>query len=172
MSMNNCTFIGRICNEIEVKTSSGGKSFARFNIAVSRSYVKEGSERESDFIPISVFGKTADFVGKYFKKGQEIAIIGELHSSSFTDKEGNQQPLDKITKDDILFLIDAITDPERENEQFEIDDLTKIEIKNEAHKVIYQNLGGKLQELIDNRTKLFDEAENTYEAAINKYSVN
>lgn len=90
----------------------------------------------------------------------------------FTDKEGNQQPLDKITKDDILFLIDAITDPERENEQFEIDDLTKIEIKNEAHKVIYQNLGGKLQELIDNRTKLFDEAENTYEAAINKYSVN
>ena len=103
MSMNNCTFIGRICNEIEVKTSSGGKSFARFNIAVSRSYVKEGSERESDFIPISVFGKTADFVGKYFKKGQEIAIIGELHSSSFTDKEGNKRTGYEIAASQVSF---------------------------------------------------------------------
>lgn len=103
MAINNCVFIGRICNDIEVKTSQGGKSFARFNIAVARNYVKEGAEREADFIPISVFGKTADFVGKYFKKGQEIALVGELHSSSFTDKEGNKRTGYEIAASQVSF---------------------------------------------------------------------
>lgn len=103
MSMNNCSFIGRICNDLEVKKTSSGGSYSRFNIAISRNYVKEGAERETDFIPISVFGKTADFVGKYFKKGQEIAIIGELHSSSFTDKEGNKRTGYEIAASQVSF---------------------------------------------------------------------
>lgn len=79
------------------------------------------------------------------------------------------KPLDKITKDDLIQMIDIITDPDVED-TFEIDDPKTNTISNEVHRIIYQNLSGKLQELIDSRTSFVDEANSLYKDAFDKYT--
>lgn len=79
------------------------------------------------------------------------------------------KPLDKISKDDLIQVIDAITDPDAKD-IFEIDDPQTNIISNEVHRIIYQNLSGKLQELIDSRKSFIDEANSLYKDAFEKYS--
>lgn len=83
--------------------------------------------------------------------------------------DGCDKPLDKITKDDLIRVIDAITDPEAKD-TFEIDDPQMNTISNEVHRIIYQNLSSKLQELIDSRASFVDEANSLYKDAFDKYS--
>ena len=59
-------------------------------MAVNRSYKKEG-EADADFINIVAFGKAGEFAGNYFKKGRQVAVVGSLRVTSFTDKEGNKK---------------------------------------------------------------------------------
>lgn len=88
----------------------------------------------------------------------------------FINKNKEEIELDKITTEDILWMIDQITDPKNLEENFEVDNIEKSEIKNEAHKVIYQNLCKKLSDLIKNRKNFFDEIQSQYTDAIKKYS--
>ena len=89
--MNNVTLMGRVVRDVEVRYSQSTEPVAvtRFNIAVPRRYKKE-NEANADFINCIAFGKTAEFIGKYFFKGNLIAIIGEIRNNNYTDKNGNK----------------------------------------------------------------------------------
>lgn len=85
--LNNVCLQGRITKDPELKETKNGKSVTSFSLAVDRSYAKPGEERQSDFIFCKAFGKTADFICKYFFKGDMMICSGELHTSYDKEKE-------------------------------------------------------------------------------------
>ena len=101
--INNVTLMGRLCTDVELRTTTNGKSVANFRIAVERSFVKQGEERQADFITIVVWGNTADFVSKYFSKGSMIALIGEIQTRSYEDKDGNKRTAFEVLAREVSF---------------------------------------------------------------------
>lgn len=88
--MNSVQIIGRICRDPEVRYSQNGNdstAIARFTVAVDRRFKKEGGDT-ADFISCVAFGKTAEFLEKYFKKGMRIALNGRIQTGSYTNKDG------------------------------------------------------------------------------------
>ena len=84
--MNRVDIVGRIYNEVEVKQSQNGKALTRFGVAVQRTYKNSEGKYDSDFISCVAYGTTADYIGKYFSKGQRIGISGHIQTGSYTDK--------------------------------------------------------------------------------------
>ena len=92
--MNKLNLVGVICKDIEVKQSQGGKSVARFSVAAQRKFKNAQGKYDSDFIPCVAFEQTADFISKYFKKGDRIGIVGRMQSGSYEGKNGKVYTLD------------------------------------------------------------------------------
>lgn len=89
--MNNVSLIGRLTAEPELKHTQSGLATVRFTIAVDRQYAKQGEERQADFISIVAWRQTAEFICKYFSKGQRIALTGRIQTGSYTDRDGNKR---------------------------------------------------------------------------------
>ena len=87
--MNKFIGIGRLVRDAETRYSQGenSKAVERFTVAVDRRFKTDG-EQNADFIPCVAFGKTAEFVEKYFKQGNKIAVEGRIQTSSYTNKDG------------------------------------------------------------------------------------
>lgn len=91
--MNKVILMGRLTRDPEVRYSNSGSeqmAIAKYSLAVNRQYKKSG-EPDADFINITAFGKVGEFAEKYFKKGQQVVVIGRLQISSYDDKEGNKR---------------------------------------------------------------------------------
>ena len=86
--MNHVIIHGRCAHDPEIKTTQSGTQFARLSIAVDR-YAKAGEQRTADFIPCMAWGKTAEFIGRYFTKGQEILAEGRIQTGSY-EKDGRK----------------------------------------------------------------------------------
>lgn len=82
--MNKVIMMGRITHDLELKTTQSGKLICKFSIAVDRKYQKRGEEKKTDFFNVAAWDKTAEFVTKYFGKGQLILIEGELQTYKYT----------------------------------------------------------------------------------------
>jgi single-strand DNA-binding protein len=108
--LNRVCLLGRLTADPELRTTPNGTSVTSFTIAVNRSYVKQGAERETDFINIVAWRSTADFVCKYFKKGQLVALEGSIQTRSYTDKEGNKRTAFEVVTDNVYFA-----EPKRES---------------------------------------------------------
>ena len=89
--MNNVSLIGRLTADPELRHTQSGVANVRFSIAVDRSYTKQGEEKQADFINIVAWQQRAEFICKYFSKGQRIAITGEIRTGSYTDRDGNKR---------------------------------------------------------------------------------
>ena len=87
--MNSVQLIGRLTRDPEIRYTDGGASIARFGLAVDRRFKQENGA-DADFINIVAFGKTAEFIEKYFHKGIKIAITGRIQTGSYTNKEGQK----------------------------------------------------------------------------------
>ena len=72
-------------------------------MAVNRNYVKSGTERQTDFIDIVVWRSTAEFVSKYFHKGQLVAVQGSIQTRLYQDKDGNKRKAFEIVADNVYF---------------------------------------------------------------------
>lgn len=89
--MNVVCMTARLTREPEVKMTQKGTSVCTFSGAVDRTYQKSGEERVCDFVTFVAWRKEADFVGKYFRKGDMISIVGELQSREYTAKDGSKR---------------------------------------------------------------------------------
>ena len=77
--MNKIELLGRLTKDVDVRyTASTNAMVVTFSIAVNRRFAKQGEERQTDFFNIVAYGKTAEFISKYFSKGQGIAIVGRI----------------------------------------------------------------------------------------------
>ena len=102
--MNKVIMIGRLTKDPEVRYSQGENSMAiaRFNLAVDRR-IKKDSEQSADFINCVSFGKTAEFIDKYFKKGTKIALVGRIQTGSYTNKEGQKVYTTDVVVEEVEF---------------------------------------------------------------------
>ena len=102
--MLNCAVImGRLTADPELKTTQSGKSVCSFTVAVERNYAPQGQERQTDFIDVVAWRQTAEFVTKYFRKGQMIAVQGSIQVRPYEDRNGNKRTATEINADQISF---------------------------------------------------------------------
>lgn len=99
--MNNCTLIGRICNNIEVRYTQDGMAIARFSIAVDR-YTK--GEKKADFINILVFGKSAENCEQYLAKGRKVALEGRIQTGNYTKDDGTKVYTTDVVANRVEFI--------------------------------------------------------------------
>lgn len=99
-SMNNISLVGRITVEPELKQTQKGISVTSFSIAVDR----PGSQDTTDFIPVVAWRQTAEFVCKYFRKGQRIGLTGKLTSRRYEDRDGNKRTAYEVVADRVEFV--------------------------------------------------------------------
>lgn len=102
MALNKVFMIGRLTRDPEIRYAQNGNAVAGFSIAVDRRYKRDG-EPEADFFNCSAFGKTAEFVEKYLKKGTKVVIDGHLQNDTYTDKNGNKVTATKIMVESMEF---------------------------------------------------------------------
>ena len=90
--MNKVIIIGRFTRDPEIKYSTGenANATARFSLAVNRRFKNKEGNYDADFINCVAFGKTAEFIEKYFTKGMAIGITGRIQTGSYTNKEGQK----------------------------------------------------------------------------------
>lgn len=88
--LNHITIHGRLTADPELKQTQSGVSVCNITVAVDRSY-KNGEEKQADFFTVICWRSLADMVGKYFKKGKEIIVSGEMQSRKWKDKDGNNR---------------------------------------------------------------------------------
>ncbi len=87
--LNNVILMGRLTADPELKTTNSGTNYCNFTVAVNRNFAdKSTGERQADFINCTAWGKTAEFVGKYFSKGKMIIVEGSLRNNNYTDSNG------------------------------------------------------------------------------------
>lgn len=100
--MNNVQLIGRLTADPELKHTQSGTACTRFNVAVDRR-VKQGEEKQTDFITIVAWQQRAEFICKYFSKGQKIALTGSIRTGSYTDRDGNKRNTFEVWAENVEF---------------------------------------------------------------------
>ena len=102
--MLNCAIImGRLTADPELKTTTNGISVTSFTVAVDRNYQKPGQERQTDFINVVAWRQTAEFVARYFRKGQMIAVQGSIQVRGYEDRNGNKRTAVEIVAETVSF---------------------------------------------------------------------
>ncbi len=100
--MNKVILLGRLVADPETRYTQSNIAMTRFKLAVNRQVAK-GEEKQADFFNITAWRQTAEFVQKYFTKGQQVLIEGYLRNNSWTDQQGNKRYNDDIHADKVYF---------------------------------------------------------------------
>jgi len=96
--------MGRLTRDPERRETSTGVPVTSFSLAVDRGYTsKDSGEKQTDFIDVVAWRNTADFVAKYFVKGQMAAVTGRLQIRDWTDKENNKRRSAEVIADHVYF---------------------------------------------------------------------
>ncbi len=103
MVYNRIILMGRIVNDLELRSTPQGVSVCSFRLAVDRRFQTKGEEKKTDFFNIVVWRQQAEFVTKYFSKGRMILVDGELNTRSYTDKNGNPATWYEVVADRVTF---------------------------------------------------------------------
>ncbi len=101
--INRVVLMGRLVADPELKTTNTGISVTSFRIAVDRSYVKAGAERQADFFDIVAWRSSAEFVCRNFSKGSLIAVDGQLQSRQYQTKDGQNRTAIEVVADNVSF---------------------------------------------------------------------
>ena len=102
--MNKVILLGRLTKNPDIKYSqTNNMMVASFSLAVNREYVKQGEERQADFINIVTYSKLAEFVQKYLKVGLQICICGRMQTRTWEDKNGQKRYATEVVAEDIDF---------------------------------------------------------------------
>ena len=101
--MNKVILLGRLTKDPEVRyTQNNNTCVCTFGLAVNRRFKQEG-QPDADFINIVAWTKTAEFISKYFKKGQQIALAGHLQTRTYDDKEGKKIHVTEVVAEEVYF---------------------------------------------------------------------
>ena len=102
--MNKVVLMGRLTRDPEVRyTQTNNTMVATFSLAVNRRFVRQGEERQADFINIVAWSKTAEFVSKYFKKGQQVGVIGRIQTRTWDDDQGQKHYVTEVVAEETYF---------------------------------------------------------------------
>ena len=102
--MNKTFLIGRITKDIEVRISSNDNKVCQFTIAVNRTYKNKEGKYEADFINCIAFRNTAELLGKYFKKGNQVCIEGRIQTRNYEDDKKVKHYITEVLVENIMLL--------------------------------------------------------------------
>lgn len=103
-SLNKVILIGHLVADPELKQTQSSIAVCSFRIGIARRFSKQGEQPQSDFINIVAWRQQAEFVAKYFRKGNAICVVGSLQSRDFTDQQGNKRYVTEVVADEISFV--------------------------------------------------------------------
>nr|DAV42064.1 MAG TPA: Single strand binding protein [Caudoviricetes sp.] len=116
--INNVVLAGRITKDIELKVTQTGKSVCSFSLAVERKFAQNG-EKITDFINCQLWGKSAETLEKYGKKGMMIGIEGRIQTRKYTNQQGQTVYVTEVVADSFSFL-----EKKQSNDQPQFNDYT------------------------------------------------
>ena len=101
--MNKVILMGRLTKDPETRyTQTNNIQVTSFTLAVNRRFTKEG-EQQADFINVVAWSKTAEFVSKYFKKGQQVGVIGRIQTRTWDDDQGQKHYITEVIAEEVYF---------------------------------------------------------------------
>lgn len=98
--LNSCTIQGRLAADPQLRQTNSGKNVASFRVACARNY---GQDIATDWLDCVAWGKTAEFVSKYFRKGEQILLLGSIQTREYQDKNGNNRKAVEINAERVFF---------------------------------------------------------------------
>ena len=101
--INSSVIMGRLTYEPELRVTPSGVSVMRFQIACERNYTPKGEDRKTDFIDVVAWRQTAEFVSRYFHKGDMIAVEGSIQTENYTDKDSNKRKSVEVVASNVSF---------------------------------------------------------------------
>ena len=101
--LNTITIMGRLTRDPELRRTQTGVAVASFALACERDFAPQGTDKETDFIDVVAWRYTAEFVEKYFQKGQMAVVTGRLQIRNWEGKEGNKRRSAEILADHVYF---------------------------------------------------------------------
>lgn len=101
--INTVVLMGRLTYEPELRKTPSGVSVLRFQLAVERAYQKDNEEKQADFIDCIAWRQTAEFISRYFHKGDMIALEGTIQTSNYTDKNGANRKQVEVVANNVSF---------------------------------------------------------------------
>ena len=102
--LNKAILVGRLTKDPEIRSTGSGISVVSFTVAVTRSYARQGEERQTDFINCVAFRNTADFISRYFAKGNLIAVDGTIQTRTWDDQEGKRHWVTEVIVNEAHFV--------------------------------------------------------------------
>ena len=116
--MNSVNLIGRLSNSPEIRHTTNNQVVCRFTLAVTRRFKNPAGDYEADFINCVAFGKTAELIGNYVEKGQQLAVDGRIQTGSYTAQDGSKRYTTDVVVENITFINSKKSASERkESEQ-------------------------------------------------------
>ena len=102
--MNKVILMGRLTKDPEVRyTQTNNTLVASFSLAVNRRFARQGEERQADFINVVAWSKTGEFCSKYFKKGQQVGIIGRIQTRNWEDENKQRHYITEVVAEEAYF---------------------------------------------------------------------
>ena len=102
--MNKVILMGRLTRDPEVRyTQNNNTLVASFSLAVNRRFARQGEERQADFINVVAWSKLGEFCSKYFKKGQQVGVIGRLQTRTWDDEQGQKRYVTEVIAEEAYF---------------------------------------------------------------------
>ena len=116
--MNKVILMGRLTKDPEVRyTQTSNTLVASFSLAVNRRFVRQGEERQADFFNVVAWGKVGEFCSKYFKKGQQVGVIGRLQTRTWDDDKGRHYITEVVAEE--TYFADSKRDVEGSSAAFD-----------------------------------------------------
>lgn len=112
--MNSVQLVGRLTKDPEVRYTDGGSTIARFSLAVDRRYKSENGPT-ADFPNCVAFGKTAEFIEKYFRKGMRMGCQGRIQTGSYTNNDGQKVYITDVVVESCEFVEAKASQQSEEN---------------------------------------------------------
>ena len=118
--MNKIILLGRLSKDVEVRyTQTNNTMVASFTLAVNRRFKQEG-QPEADFINIVAWSKLAEFCSKYFKKGQQVSIVGRIQTRTWDDEQGQKRYVTEVVAEEAYFADSKKEENTQPQEQIEV----------------------------------------------------
>ena len=121
--MNKVVLSGRLTKDVEFRATPDGTTISSFTVAVNRKYKDQNGNYPTDFINCKAFRNTAEFINKYFHKGDRINIEGEIRTGSYDDKDGNK----RYTFEVVANEVEIVETKKQEENKVEEKQETKVE---------------------------------------------
>lgn len=111
--MNKAILMGRLTRDPELKKTANDISVCTFSLAIDRNYKNKDGERQTDFIPVVAWRQQAEFVSKYFSKGQRMLVVGSIQPRSYEDQAGQKKYITEVIAEEVYF-----TDSKRDSHSY------------------------------------------------------